>query len=204
MTHTKHRIYDNTYQVHRVDDNSYLAHKLGDNPYQAWGPSDDSYQVKELGDDSYQIWGLTTFVLPTWRQFLLSVSDKNTLSSFHESHVLYWGRLSMYHSCYFYYLSVKLYLFQNCSISSCGVHILAKIYFFKSDARLSTYWFELILDLAIFRCDTLLKIEILAINGEDLRKIHTGHEPNQMVKCEGSLHKGKDGKTRYSEYGMQL
>jgi len=40
----------------------------------------------------------------------------------------------------------------------------------------------------------LLKIEILEIYGEDLRKIPTGHELNQVVKCEGSLNRGKDEK----------
>ena len=40
----------------------------------------------------------------------------------------------------------------------------------------------------------LLKIEILTIKGEDLRKIPTGHEHNQVVKCEDSLHRGKDEK----------
>jgi len=47
---------------------------------------------------------------------------------------------------------------------------------------LFTPWCELILDLAIFRRDTLLRIEILEIIGEDLRKIPTGQELNQMVK----------------------
>jgi len=40
----------------------------------------------------------------------------------------------------------------------------------------------------------LLKVEILTINGEDLRKIPIGHKLNQVVKCEGSLHRGKDEK----------
>jgi len=43
-------------------------------------------------------------------------------------------------------------------------------------------WCELILDLVIFRCDTLLRVEILAIYGENQRKILIGHKLNQMVK----------------------
>jgi len=51
----------------------------------------------------------------------------------------------------------------------------------------------------------LLKVEILTIRGEDLRKIPTGHELNQLVnKCEGSLRRGKDEKIRYGENEMQL
>ena len=45
-----------------------------------------------------------------------------------------------------------------------------------------------------FMVTFLLKIEILEIYGEDLRKIPTGHELNQVVKCEGSLNRGKDEK----------
>jgi len=54
-----------------------------------------------------------------------------------------------------------------------------------------------------FYGDTLLRVGILAIYGENLRKIPTGHELNQMVKFKGSLHKGKNENQYKVIDGMQ-
>jgi len=50
-----------------------------------------------------------------------------------------------------------------------------------------------------FYDDTLLIVGILAIQWWNLRKIPTGNDLNQMVKCECSLHKGKDEKLIISD-----
>jgi len=57
--------------------------------------------------------------------------------------------------------------------------------------------------MVLFYGDTLLRVGILAIYGENLRKNPTGHKLNQMVKCEGSLHKGKDENQYKVIDGMQ-
>jgi len=54
-----------------------------------------------------------------------------------------------------------------------------------------------------FYGDTLLRVGILEIYGKNLRNIPTGHELNQMVKCECSLHKGKDENQYKVIDGMQ-